>query len=80
MKKKFGSSAVEADKKSEERSNDIELKKSSETIFIVEDEEAVRKMTCKVLSEYGYTTIEASNGVEALKTIDKSEEGDKEYK
>ncbi|MCE5250951.1 PAS domain S-box protein [bacterium] len=37
-----------------------------ETILIVEDESSVRKMVARILSDLGYTIIEASNGEEAL--------------
>ncbi len=40
--------------------------KGSETILVVEDEEAVRKLTRIILSVAGYTVLEASNGFEAL--------------
>ncbi|MGA2244642.1 MAG: PAS domain S-box protein [Verrucomicrobiota bacterium] len=39
----------------------------SETILLVEDEEAVRKSTRKLLERYGYQVLEAPNGIEALK-------------
>ena len=39
----------------------------SETILLVEDEEMVRKLICRVLSESGYNVLEADSGEEALR-------------
>jgi PAS domain S-box-containing protein len=38
----------------------------SETILVVEDEEAVRTLICHMLRSHGYEVIEASNGNDAL--------------
>jgi PAS domain S-box-containing protein len=38
----------------------------SETILVVEDEEAVRRLICDMLRSYGYEVIESANGNEAL--------------
>jgi PAS domain S-box-containing protein len=38
----------------------------SETILVVEDEEAVRKLICQLLRDSGYQVIEASNANDAL--------------
>ena len=43
----------------------------SETILVVEDEEIVRKLACKVLEKNGYRVLEASNGEEALHIVQK---------
>ena len=42
------------------------LRGGVETIFLVEDEEGVRKPTRKLLERWGYQVVEAANGVEAL--------------
>jgi PAS domain S-box-containing protein len=38
----------------------------SETVLVVEDEEAVRSFVCRVLAQQGYTILEARQGTEAL--------------
>ena len=38
----------------------------TETILLVEDDEALRKMVIRILKGYGYSVIEAKNGIEAL--------------
>jgi two-component system, cell cycle sensor histidine kinase and response regulator CckA len=43
-----------------------EAPRGSERILVVEDEEALRKLTCEVLRSLGYEVIEASNGRDAL--------------
>jgi DNA-binding NtrC family response regulator len=45
----------------------------TETILLVEDEEAVRSMVSKVLQNKGYTVLEASHGNDALEVCDKFE-------
>ena len=41
-----------------------------ETILFVEDEEKIRTLAKVVLTSYGYSVIEASNGIEALSVIE----------
>jgi two-component system, cell cycle sensor histidine kinase and response regulator CckA len=42
----------------------------SETVLVVEDEEAVRTLTCRVLGQYGYHVMEARNGREAIALLE----------
>ena len=42
-----------------------------ETILVVEDEDAVRRLTCRILSRQGYRVLEASDGHRALDTWDR---------
>jgi nitrogen-specific signal transduction histidine kinase/ActR/RegA family two-component response regulator len=45
--------------------------KGHETILLVEDEPAVRELTCMVLSERGYSVIEAQNAGDAVRLAKK---------
>ena len=47
----------------------------NETILVVEDELALRKVACAVLSSSGYKTIEAADGAEALKIWEQKSSG-----
>lgn len=49
----------------------IELLHGTETIFVVEDETGVREMVLKVLNLFGYKTLHAPNGGEALMLAEK---------
>ncbi|MDW8147188.1 MAG: ATP-binding protein [Roseiflexaceae bacterium] len=41
-----------------------------ETILVVEDEPAVRRLAARILRDYGYTVFEASNGQEAQQVVE----------
>jgi len=43
----------------------------SETILLVEDEDAVRQITSRLLRSRGYAVLEAADGLEALKVCDR---------
>jgi PAS domain S-box-containing protein len=46
----------------------------SETILVVEDEDAVRSLLCMVLQEAGYRVLEASRGAEAIRLFEQHSE------
>jgi CheY-like chemotaxis protein len=48
------------------------IQRGSETILLVEDEDDVRAVARRVLSEAGYTVIEAANAAEAINAFDRS--------
>ncbi|MGC8874422.1 MAG: PAS domain S-box protein [Chloroflexia bacterium] len=50
----------------EERSPAERLPEGSETVLVVEDNEMVRTLACRVLREQGYTVLEAKESAQAL--------------
>ena len=54
----------------------VRIPKGEETILIVEDEEAVRGVALRILSDLGYRLLEAATGPEALTTLEKHEDID----
>jgi CheY-like chemotaxis protein len=58
----------------EERHDKISSQGGFETVLVVEDENALRHVTSKTLSNLGYTVLEASNGEDALEIADKNKE------
>ncbi|MBA3497608.1 MAG: PAS domain-containing protein [Gemmatimonadales bacterium] len=49
--------------------------RGSETVLLVEDEDAVRALTARVLSDQGYAVLEARDGLEALGILDQPGHG-----
>ena len=48
------------------------IERGSETILLVEDEDEVRMVARRVLTEAGYTVLEAANAAEAIEVFDRS--------
>lgn len=58
--------AIQTDKKSEAQTEGVIIPRGTETILLVDDEEPLRKLGSRILNEYGYRVMTASNGKEAL--------------
>jgi len=61
---------AETQEESERPTEDKSTPRGSETILVVEDEEVVRKVAVRILSKWGYTVLEASNGRQALELLE----------
>jgi two-component system cell cycle sensor histidine kinase/response regulator CckA len=46
-----------------------------ETILLVEDDNFVRELACRILSKMGYRTLVAADGVEALEIVERNSDG-----
>ena len=57
----------------EPRSASTETRRGSETILLVEDEEAVRNLTSRILKKQGYRVMAAQHGREAMEIAAKEE-------
>src|SRR5205823_6752202 len=49
---------------------DLDSKRPTETILVVEDDPSTRKVTQRVLAKAGYKTLEAADGEAALEVIE----------
>jgi two-component system, cell cycle sensor histidine kinase and response regulator CckA len=60
---------LEAPTRAKPSGRDLVMMGGAETVFLVEDEEIVRKMVLKVLLRLGYHVFEAANGEQALASM-----------
>ncbi|MCX5874658.1 MAG: PAS domain S-box protein, partial [Deltaproteobacteria bacterium] len=58
--------AIQTEKTSETQTEDVPIQRGTETILLVDDEEFLRELGTRLLNQYGYHVITASNGKEAL--------------
>ncbi len=56
-----------------EEGETTEMAAGSERVLVVDDDDLVRRLTCKALRRNGYQAEEASSGVQALARLDSSE-------
>jgi PAS domain S-box-containing protein len=48
----------------------VDVSRGAESILLVEDEDALRRVTASILSRSGYQVLEACNGTEALRVLE----------
>ena len=48
-------------------------KSRDETILVVDDAEAIRKMVCVMLAQSGYNCLEAGDGLEAIRMLESTD-------
>ncbi len=60
----------------QEESSEITRLGHGETLLVIEDEEAVRRMTCQMLERIGYRVIEAESATKCLEIISRPEKID----
>lgn len=58
---------AESEKESINTNETVPIQRGAETILIAEDDATLRKLTTKVLENYGYTTIEAEDGEDVIR-------------
>ncbi len=54
-------------------SEETRIRGGQETIFLVEDDESLRRMTRRILENQGYRVYEAANGMEAIRVLEQVE-------
>jgi PAS domain S-box-containing protein len=60
----------EQDKLNSSLSDDLQYPRGSETVLVVDDEEALKEVAKQILTDLGYTVLTASSGYEALKILE----------
>jgi signal transduction histidine kinase/CheY-like chemotaxis protein len=58
--------AVNEAAEAESEAKSSSFPRGNETVLVVEDEDAVRELTCEFLKRSGYTVLEARDGIDAL--------------